>query len=110
MGAIILNGDQIYTEELIRENARLTVQHEADRQIIEALTEKLGLMDTAERAAKEAVPLKKELDQTNVKLRQAVSDLHFVMAGGDPCKVCGKVCMMGTTKCEPVWKGEKTEG
>lgn len=44
------------------------------------------------------------------KLLRAVSDLHFVMAGGDPCKVCGKVCMMGTTKCEPVWKGEKTEG
>lgn len=27
----VLNGDQVYVEELIRENARLAVQHEADR-------------------------------------------------------------------------------
>lgn len=30
--AIILNGDQVYTGELVRENARLTVQVEAERQ------------------------------------------------------------------------------
>lgn len=30
--AVILNGDQVYMEELIRENARLTVQVEAERQ------------------------------------------------------------------------------
>ncbi len=30
----ILNGDQVYLDELIRENARLTVQHEADQQRI----------------------------------------------------------------------------
>lgn len=41
------------------------------------------------------------------KLLRAVSDLHFVMAGGDPCKVCGKVCMMGTTKCEPCGRARK---
>ena len=28
---VILNGDQVYCDELIRENARLTIQHEADR-------------------------------------------------------------------------------
>ena len=34
---VILNGDQVYCDELIRENARLTIQHEADRQKMEAL-------------------------------------------------------------------------
>ena len=29
---VMLNGDQIYIDELIRENARLTIQHEADKQ------------------------------------------------------------------------------
>ena len=32
---VILNGDQVYCDELIRENARLTIQHEADRLTLE---------------------------------------------------------------------------
>ena len=36
----VLNGDQVYVEELIRENARLAVQHEADRQRLELLSER----------------------------------------------------------------------
>ena len=43
------------------------------------------------------------------KLSKAMADLRFVMAGGDPCKVCAKVCMMGEGNCQPVWTGEKTE-
>ena len=42
------------------------------------------------------------------ELRLGDKDLHFVMAGGDPCKVCAKVCMMGEGNCQPVWTGEKT--
>ena len=34
---MILNGDQIFCDELIRENARLTVQHEADVQRMKEL-------------------------------------------------------------------------
>ena len=34
---VILNGDQVYCDELIRENARLTIQHEVDQQKMEAL-------------------------------------------------------------------------
>ena len=45
----------------------------------------------------------------SAKLAEAIKDLHFVMAGGDPCKVCAKVCMMGEGNCQPVWTGEKTE-
>lgn len=104
---VILNGDQIYIDELIRENARLTIQREADRLTIEGLTEKMGLMETAERAAKEAVPLKIELDKTKALLAKAITDLHFVMAGGDPCKVCTVKCLMGEGNCKPAWRGEE---
>lgn len=34
---MILNGDQVYCDELIRENARLTIQHEADRLTLEQM-------------------------------------------------------------------------
>lgn len=84
---VILNGDQVYCDELIRENARLTIQHEVDHQKMEDLEELADLRRTVDKAIK---------------------DLHFVMAGGDPCKVCAKVCMMGEGNCQPVWTGEKT--
>lgn len=40
-------------------------------------------------------------------LAKAVADLHFVMAGGDPCKVCTVKCLMGEGNCKPVWRGEE---
>lgn len=40
------------------------------------------------------------------KLRKAVADLRFVMAGGDPCKVCTVKCTFGEGNCKPVWRGE----
>lgn len=101
---VILNGDQIYVDELIRENARLTIRHEADQQTIVDLVEKLGLMETAERAAQEAVPLKKELDKTKATLAQASEVIHYLMKSGDPCKVCAKTCKMGE-ECVPLWRG-----
>lgn len=98
-----------YMDELIRENARLTIRHEADRMVIEELTEKADLMETAERAAQEAVPLKIELDKTKALLAKAIADLHFVMAGGDPCKVCTVKCAFGEGNCKPVWRGEEAQ-
>lgn len=94
----------IYMDELVRENARLTIRHEADQQIIVELTEKLGLMDTAERVAQEAVPLKIELDKTKATLAQASEVIHYLMKSGDPCKVCAKTCKMGE-ECVPLWRG-----
>ena len=35
--SIVMSKETIYTDELIRENARLIVQHEADKLTIEAL-------------------------------------------------------------------------
>lgn len=115
---MILNGDQIFCDELIRENARLTVQHEADVQrmkelraaVIKAESEaaEIAAVDesVAERELKKAVA---DASGLSARLAEAIKDLHFVMAGGDPCKVCAKVCMMGAGNCQPVWTGEKTE-
>jgi uncharacterized membrane protein YccC len=40
------------------------------------------------------------------KLDQAIKDLHHIMSGGDPCKVCTVKCLMGEGNCKPVWRGE----
>ena len=115
--AVILNGDQIYMEELIRENVRLTVQVEAQRQHAQTLSANLSRMrDERDRLAQQAEEAEENLSLAAaglerekglaVKLDQAIQDLHSVMAGGDACKVCKNKCLMGTADaCEPRWKG-----
>ena len=49
IATMILNGDKIYCDELILENARLTVQHEVDRQKIAGLEQQIA--DQAENIA-----------------------------------------------------------
>ena len=114
---VILNGDQVYTEELVRENARLTVQVEAERQHrreLEAALARLkmeneALSSRAEQAEGDLGLVADGLEREKVlasKLDQAVQDLHFVMADGDACTVCKNKCLMGTADaCEPRWKG-----
>ncbi|MBR4863051.1 MAG: hypothetical protein IKU07_00625 [Oscillospiraceae bacterium] len=115
---VILNGDQIYIDELIRENARLTIQHEADKQIMDRLREqsvdaeayeaKMAEVYAYADKAKQEVEYAKSVAQNyNAKLQQAIADLHFVMAGGDPCKVCTVKCAFGAGNCKPVWRGEE---
>ena len=112
---VILNGDQVYMEELIRENARLTVLVEAEkrhRRELEAalarlkhdnevLSSRAELVEGDLQMAKDGLEREKVLA---VKLDQAIQDLHVVMAGGDACTVCGNKCLMGAA-CEPRWKG-----
>ena len=109
----ILNGDQIYLDELIRENARLTIQHEADHQRILALSDQVEMLEaeaaTGQDAAERARSAENELGKADAMLRRAVEDLHFLMAGGDACKVCALKCTFGTGECKPVWKGEEAE-
>ena len=109
----VLNGDQIYLDELIRENARLTVQHEADHQRILALSDRVEMLEaeaaTGQDAAERARTAENELGKADAMLRRAIEDLHFVMAGGDACKVCALKCTFGTGDCKPVWKGEEAE-
>ena len=115
--AVILNGDQVYLEELLRENARLTVQVEAERQHrkeLEAALSRLkaeneSLSSRAEQAEGDLGLVAAGLERKKVldsKLDQAIKDLHFVMADGDACTVCKNKCIMGTADaCEPRWKG-----
>lgn len=115
--AVILNGDQVYLEELVRENARLTVQVEAERQHQRELEEVLArlkqensaLFSRAEQAEGDLGLVAAGLERAKVlavKLDQAIEDLHFVMAGGDACTKCKNKCLMGTADaCQPRWKG-----
>ena len=70
---VILNGEQVFCDELIRESARLAIQHEADKLTIEALRQQVQDLERyakeAEEAGamcnavqKEAAPMKAELD------------------------------------------------
>lgn len=108
----ILNGDQIYLDELIRENARLTIQHEADLlragQLEERLASAPSIQDV-QQAMERARIAEDKLGGVNAMLCRAIEDLHFVMSGGDPCKVCALKCAFGTGECKPVWRGEEAE-
>lgn len=47
---VILNGEQVFCDELIRESARLAIQHEADKLTIEVLRQQVqDLSDTPRR-------------------------------------------------------------
>ena len=114
MSSIVMDKETIFTDELIRENARLTIQHEVDQQRI------LALSDLVEQLEREGGPLAAEarerahiaeekLGGVNTMLASALEDLRFVMAGGDACKVCARKCTFGTGECKPVWRGEEAE-
>lgn len=121
MSSVVISKESIFMDELIRENARLTIQHEADRQIIERLEEQIQELEyrtqEAVTAASRVVGLETEantakamLDATTGKLDGAIKALHFVMAGGDSCQICSRTCMMGEQDCQPEWIGEKRRG
>ncbi len=118
--SIVTDKDTIFVDELIRENARLTVQHEADKERILALSDRVeqleqdeGSVNAAMEACAEAQDRARiaeaKLGGVNAMLAKAIEDLHFVMAGGDACKVCTRKCTFGTGDCKPVWKGEEAE-
>lgn len=114
MSSIVTDKETIFTDELIRENARLTIQHEADQQRILALCDRVEQLEQdggpAVAEARERVHIaESKLGGVNAMLAKAVEDLHFVMAGGDACKVCTRKCTFGTGECKPVWKGEEAE-
>lgn len=114
--SIVLDKDTVFTDELIRENARLAVQVEAGRrhrQELEAALARLKqenelLSSRADQTEEDLNLAAAGLEREKVlasKLDQAIKDLHFVMAGGDACVVCKNKCLMGTTACKPRWKG-----
>ena len=78
---VILNGDQVYCDELIRENARLTIQHEADRLTLEQMRKQCVSSEECTAKVAEAYAradkAKRDAEALNSKLRQAIADLHF---------------------------------
>ncbi len=115
MSSIVMSEKMAFADELIRENARLTVQHEADLLVIDTMQERIQSLGQSEKEIVEMAAeynklkdetclMKADLDITKAKLTKAILDLSFVMAGGDPCQVCAKTCMMGEGNCEPVWR------
>lgn len=116
--SIVTDKETIFIDELIRENARLTVQHEADLLRADQLATELEEARAATSAAKAALEAcgcaqdrartaEVKLEKSEAMLRKALADLHFVMAGGDPCKVCTVKCAFGEGNCKPVWRGEE---
>lgn len=108
--AVMLNGDQVYLDELIRENARLTVMQEAFRVRIAELEQQIE-DQAANIASLEVHSYAREsaddLRHYKSLLKKAVNDLHFIWLAADPCKVCAKKCMMGEGNCRPGLTGEK---
>ena len=85
MSSIVMDKETIFTDELIRENARLTVQHEADLLRADQLEERLASAPSAQdiqQAVERAHIAEDKLGGVNAMLRRALDDLHFVMAGG----------------------------
>jgi len=117
MSSIVTDKDTVFVDELIRENARLTVQHEADHQRILALCDRVDQLERENSTLSSQVKMAEDdlklaadgMAREKVlatKLDQAIKDLHRIMAGGDACTVCKNKCLMGTADaCEPRWKG-----
>ena len=116
--SIVTDKDTIFVDELIRENARLTVQHEADLLRADQLAAELEeakaavpsaqeALEACDRAQNRARTAEAKLSQVNAMLARAIDDLHYVMAGGDPCRVCTVKCAFGEGTCKPVWRGEE---
>lgn len=87
----ILNGDQVYMEELIRENARLTVQVEGERQLRQTLSADLSRMrDERDKLVRQLEEAEENLSGAQdgwetqqdlaAKLDRAIKDLHYMIA------------------------------
>ncbi len=101
-----LKTDTVFVDTVIRECALMTIQKEADAQRIAELEERLE-------AASSPTLLPPDETRANAlqqKLNEAIADLHFVMSGGDPCKVCTTKCNFGEKHCKPIWRGEAGDG
>lgn len=102
--------DVVFVDTIIRECAMLTIQHEVDQQTIVAYKDRIAdLEEEREQLLEQQVHTGQENDEheeliaTQKWLSKAKNVIEWLMAGGDPCKVCAKTCKMGEA-CKPVWK------
>lgn len=97
-----LKTDTVFVDTVICECALMMIQKEADAQKIAELEERLDNLPPATTEVRDGY----EIRAVQRQLEKAIADLHFVMAGGDPCKVCSTKCTFGEKNCKPIWRGE----
>ena len=97
-----LKTDTVFVDTVIRECALMMIQKEADALKIEELEERLSTIPPATPSVQDVY----EIRVLQQRLNEAIADLRFVMAGGEPCKVCTVKCAFGD-ECKPVWRGEE---
>lgn len=97
-----LKTDTVFVDTIIRECALMMIQKEADTQKIAELEERLSALPPSG----STLPDSYDKSILQKQLNDAIADLHFVMAGGDPCKVCSAKCTFGEKNCKPVWREE----
>lgn len=75
--------------------------------VSKSITEEAAALDAELAPVQDATDVLAACERAHeVKLSKAVADLRFVMAGGDPCRVCAVKCTFGEGNCKPVWRGE----
>lgn len=113
----LFNGDQVFIEAVIQQNAQLIVDIEAlkmqKNQMAQTIKElEVKVAEDTELANEE---LKESCEAMSIKYTSAEAEalvakqaILFLMSGGNPCEVCAKTCKMGED-CNPVWEGESNE-
>lgn len=101
----LVKSQEAFVDAIIRECALMMIQKEADARKIEELEERLNALPPSVSNGYALVD-NHENSILQQRLNKAIADLHFVMAGGDPCKVCSAKCTFGEKNCKPVWRGE----
>ena len=95
-------------------NIKLLKQHAAILETVlqtvnnvsKSITEEAATLDAELAPVQDATEALVRARFAEAKLNKAVADLRFVMAGGDPCRVCAVKCTFGEGNCKPVWRGE----
>lgn len=110
----LFNGDQVFIEAVIQQNAKLIVDIEALKmqksqmtQTIKGLEAKIAentkVANEELQESCEAIAI--EYEKMQAELLAAKKDIVFLMQNGNPCDVCAKTCKMGE-ECHPVWEGK----
>ena len=88
-------------------NIKLLKQHAAILETALQTVNNVSKSITEEAAALDAelAPVQDATDAL-VACERAQERARFVMAGGDPCRVCAVKCTFGEGNCKPVWRGE----
>ena len=74
--------------------------------VSKSITEEAAALDAELAPVQDATDVLAACERAQERARFAEAKLRFVMAGGDPCRVCAVKCTFGEGNCKPVWRGE----